>query len=274
MADDSIDPIFGPRRRLARTGPRGPVRRVRDAVGTLSHGIDYARHLLQGNRVSGDMSWVRPDARPVILVHGFLGTRGTMLPMQKRFRADGRAAFSYSHGTFQIASIRASAQALMGHLERLCRDLNVEEVDVVGYSMGGLLAMHAIKYLQGHRFMKTLVTLGSPFGGSWVALSGVPVMGGFSPSVWQVLPNSPFLAELNAAPLPDGLRMRQIHAAGDNFCPEPGPIDGVGPRDYIVLPGGHSSLVVAPHFYEAVREFLDADLPDTEPESLEVIRSD
>jgi hypothetical protein len=52
--------------------------------------------------------------------------------------------------------------------------------------------------------------------------------------------------------------MRQVHATVDFFCPPPGPINGVPPRDYVLLPGGHSSLVVAPHVYEAVREFLEA----------------
>ena len=52
---------------------------IQHAAETISHGFGYARHLLRGNRVAGDMSWVEPGSRPVVLVHGFLGTRGTML---------------------------------------------------------------------------------------------------------------------------------------------------------------------------------------------------
>ena len=55
--------------------------------------------------------------------------------------------------------------------------------------------------------------------------------------------------------------MRQIHAAADSFVPTTAPMVGVNPKDYVVLPGGHSSLVVAPHFYEAIREFLEAPEP-------------
>ncbi|HLT39322.1 MAG TPA: hypothetical protein VK034_23725, partial [Enhygromyxa sp.] len=50
------------------------------------------------------------------------------------------------------------------------------------------------------------------------------------------------------------------------FCPPPGPIEGVAARDYIMLPGGHSSLVVAEPFYLACREFFDVDRLDADAE--------
>ena len=128
---------------------------------------------------------------------------------------------------------------------------------MVGYSMGGLIGLHAVKFLQGHRYVRNLVMMGSPLRGTRVGLAGVATVGAISPSVWQVLPGSPFLEDLLTAPVPDGLRMRQIHAASDAFCPPPGPIEGVAARDYIMLAGGHSSLVVAEHFYLACREFFD-----------------
>ena len=63
---------------------------------------------------------------------------------------------------------------------------------------------------------------------------------------------------LISPPLPAGVRLRQIHADADAFCRDPGPVEGVDrEHDYIVLPGGHSSLVIAQHFYAAAREFLD-----------------
>ncbi len=232
--------------------------RIRGAVDTVTHGYDYARHWMHGNRVSGGMSWVKPGAPPVILVHGFLGTRGTMLPLTRRLQSDGRVVFTYSHGTFQLASMRKTAQQLAAHLRALCEELGVEKVDVIGFSMGGLVALHAVKFLSAHKHVRRVVTLGTPFGGSWVGLAGIATVGGVSPSVWQVLPNSKFLVELGSAPLPAGVEVRQIHASSDAFCPSPGPVEGVKARDYFILPGGHSSLVVADNFYAAAHEFLDA----------------
>ena len=225
------------------------------------HTAAYARHLLRGNSVAGDVAWTSPGAVPVVLTHGFLGTRGTMQPLTRRFQRDGRVVFSYSHGLFQTRSIRASAAELTAHLRRLQDELRVERFDVVGFSMGGLTALHAIKFLQAHQAVRRLVLLGTPVEGTWAGLVGIGTLGLVSPSVWQVTPGSPFLRELAAAPMPPGLRVRQIHSTHDVLCPLPAPVEGVRPEDFIVLPGGHSSLVVAPPFYERVREFLDQAPP-------------
>jgi pimeloyl-ACP methyl ester carboxylesterase len=238
--------------------------RVRDTVDTVAHGYEYGRHLVRGNKVGCEMSWTRPEARPVVLVHGFLGTRGTMLPLTRRFQSDGRVVFSYAYGTFNLGSIRRSAEDLTSHLRSICEKLDVERLDVVGYSMGGLIALHAVKFLSGHHYVGNLVMMGSPLRGTWAGLAGVATVGAISPSVWQILPGSSFLEDLLGAPAPQNVRMRQIHAASDALCPPPGPIDGVAARDYIMLPGGHSSLVVTEPFYQAIREFLDGDRVEAE----------
>jgi hypothetical protein len=83
--------------------------------------------------------------------------------------------------------------------------------------------------------------------------------------VWQVLPGSSFLHELREAPMPPGVRVRQVSASEDALCPRPAPLDGVDrERDYIVLPGGHSSLVVSKPFYAKLREFFDGPAGDAE----------
>lgn len=231
---------------------------LQHATETVTHGLGYARHLLRGNHIAGDMSWVEPSSRPVVLVHGFLGTRGTMMPLTRRFQADGKVVFSYHHGTLQLASLTRSAEELAVKLKELSESLEIDRLDVVGFSMGGLVALHAVKFLQSHRHVRRLAMMGTPLGGTWVSLLGMATLGLVCSSVWQVRPGSRFLADLRAAPLPAGVRLRQIHADADAFCPNPGPVEGVDrERDYFVLPGGHSSLVIAQPFYAAVREFLD-----------------
>lgn len=237
-------------------------------IKTVTHSVEYARHLARGNHFAGDMSWTKPGSPPVVLAHGFMGTRGTMIPLTQRFQSDGRVVFSYHHGTFQLRSLRASAQQLVEHLGRLERELGVEQVDLVGFSMGGLIALHALKFMQAQRWIRRLALLGSPTSGTWVGLAGVGTVGLVSPSVWQVLPASPFLRDLRDAPMPPGVRVRQINASHDALCPRPELLKGVdGERDYLVLPGGHSSLVVTRPFYNKLREFFD----EPEPEAATVV---
>ena len=255
------------------TNDRQPGR-LRRALKTVSHSVAYARHLARGNHFAGDMSWQKPGSPPVVLAHGFMGTRGTMIPLTQRFQSDGRVVFSYHHGTFQLRSLRASAQQLVDHLARLERELGVHQVDMVGFSMGGLITLHAIKFLQAQRWIRRVALLGSPTSGTWVGLAGVGTVGLVSPSVWQVLPTSPFLRDLRDAPIPEGVRVRQISAADDAFCPLPELLEGVDKeRDYVVLPGGHSSLVVARPFYSKLREFFDEPEPEAHAAETTVVTS-
>lgn len=255
------------------TNDRQPGR-LRRALKTVSHSVAYARHLARGNHFAGDMSWQKPGSPPVVLAHGFMGTRGTMIPLTQRFQSDGRVVFSYHHGTFQLRSLRASAQQLVEHLARLERELGVHQVDMVGFSMGGLIALHAIKFMQAQRWIRRVALLGSPTSGTWVGLAGVGTVGLVSPSVWQVLPTSPFLRDLRDAPIPEGVRVRQISAADDAFCPLPELLEGVDKeRDYVVLPGGHSSLVVARPFYSKLREFFDEPEPEAHAAETTVVTS-
>lgn len=243
---------------LSHVGHARESGRIQRTLEVLHHGFDYARHLVKGNSFAGDMAWTQTDGPPVILCHGFMGTRGTMLPLTKRFQNDGRVVFSYHHGTFQLQSLRASAQELALQIRRLHETLNVPHFDVVGFSMGGLVALHAIKFLPAGRYVRRLALLGTPLDGTWASLAGVAATGAMSSSAWQIMPRSRFLRDLRSAPLPRHLRVRQIHAAQDGLCPPTRPLVGVDPaRDYIVLPGGHSSLVVAKPFYEELRSFFE-----------------
>jgi triacylglycerol lipase len=252
---------------LRKSGPTGPSLKL--ALKTLTHSAAYARHLVKGNHLPGEMSWSRPGTPPVLLAHGFLGTRGTMVPLRKRFEQDGRVVFTYHHGTFQLKSLRASAQELVARFEELERNLGCQRFDVVGFSMGGLIALHAVKFLQAQRWIRRLALLGTPTSGTWTSLLGCATIGMLSPSVWQCLPSSSFLDDLREAPLPPGVRVRQIHASHDALCPRTAPIAGVDPeRDFVELPGGHSSLVVSRSFYLALREFFDAPDPVVAPAEL------
>jgi pimeloyl-ACP methyl ester carboxylesterase len=243
--------------------------RIRDAVDTVAHGYDYTRHLVRGNKIRGDLSRPREGLPPVVLVHGFLGTRGTMLPLTRRFQAGGRVVFSYHYGMFNTGSIRGSSQALLRDLRKIVDELDVPEVDMVGFSMGGLISLHALKFLQAHLYVRRMVTLGTPVDGTWVGLAGIAALGAISPSVWQLLPGSKFIEELRSAPMPPSVRMRQIHASNDAFVPPTPPMEDVARDDYLILPGGHSSLVVAPHFYDAVVDFFDRkeEIPPRELEA-------
>ncbi|TPV95308.1 MAG: alpha/beta hydrolase [Myxococcales bacterium FL481] len=213
----------------------------------------YARQLVRGNAVVGEPAELATELPPVVLVHGFLGTRGTMQPLTERFRADGRAVFSYAYGRGQTSCLRRSAEGLVQQIASLRERLDVERVDLVGFSMGGLVSLHALNFLDGARHARSLTLLGTPVSGTWMGLAGVATMGAISSSVWQVVPHSRFLDDLVRVGAPSGVRVRQIFARHDAFCPLGPRLQGVAENDYLVLAGGHASLLINPQVYDAVR---------------------
>lgn len=246
---DAFDPGNDPSS-AARTGF------VAQALSGVADNVHYARHLLRGNKIPSRLPQGDDDHRaPVVLVHGFLGTRATMAPLTKRFSERGRTVFSYAHGKFNTASIQDSAQGLVQRLRMISQDFGGEKVDLVAFSFGGLLSMYALQSMGAARYVRSLVMLGTPLRGSWLSVPGAAVLGALSSAVWQLMPSSPILRQLRQRPLPAEVRVAQVFARGDRFCPEPGRLSQVREEDYIRAAGGHSSLIVAPHFFRIIQAF-------------------
>lgn len=239
------------------------LRRIHDkakvATGLVRDTCSYARQLVRGNAVVGRPADITSDQPPVVLVHGFLGTRGTMQPLTERFRADGRAVFSYAYGRAQTSCLRRSAEGLVTQIAALRERLEVDRVDLVGFSMGGLVSLHALNFLDAARHTRSLTMLGTPITGTWMGLAGVATMGAISSSVWQVMPRSRFLDDLVTVGAPSNVRVRQIFSQNDAFCPLGPRLAGVTEHDYVVLPGGHASLLVSPRVYDEIRHMHEQE---------------
>lgn len=137
---------------------------------------------------------------PIVLVHGLVDNRSifTLLRRSLRKRGFGRVVtHSYSVLSTDVAS---TARRLGAEVERLCAETGYDRVHVVGHSLGGLVARYYVQRLGGDARVHTLITLGTPHGGSRAA-QPFP-----TPLCRQLRPGSPLLAEL-AQPAP-GCRTR------------------------------------------------------------------
>ncbi len=219
--------------------------------------ITYLRYTYQrGNSLQARDFYdrVSPDTPPVLLIHGFLGTRGAMLPMELRLKRDGFVVFSIDLGVFNIGDIRRSALRIHQKIQRILREVDLEKIDVVGHSMGGLIGMYYIKKLSGHQFVRKMITLGTPHQGTWITMLGIAVMGLLAPSVWQMVPDNFFLKELQADPLPLGPNYHAIAGTYDAVCPaERSRLDGA---HNVEIPCGHAALATSAKVYHVIRDIL------------------
>jgi len=102
-----------------------------------------------------------PTRRPVLLIHGIWNTRLWLLPLARRLRAAGFDARIWGYPSVLGDPARAS-QALVGRLA------GGPPVDLVGYSLGGLVALDALR-LAPDLPVRRVVCLGSPLCGSCTA---------------------------------------------------------------------------------------------------------
>jgi len=152
---------------------------------------------------------------PVILVHGFLASPALMVPMRERLQRRGFRVSLVSLPPLAIQDIERLTDALAWNIERALRRTGAEHVDLVGVSLGGLLALRYSQRAAHLAQVRRIVALGSPFGGSALATLGAPLIGWLSAGIGQVRPGSAALTALRQAGVPDGVTLTSIAMRGD-----------------------------------------------------------
>ncbi len=127
---------------------------------------------------------------PVLLVHGLIDNRSIFAVMRRSLRRRGFASVCSWNYSPMLRDIARAAQDLAAHVEHICAQTGHERIHVVGHSLGGLIARHYVQLQGGDRRVASLVTLGTPHGGSLLA-HALP-----TPLVRQLRPGSPVLREL------------------------------------------------------------------------------
>jgi triacylglycerol lipase len=127
---------------------------------------------------------------PVVLVHGLWDTARLFEQMGSLLRSKGLQVYSLdlipNNGD-------ASLEHLANQLADFIRDAfpAAQPVDLVGFSMGGLVARYYVQRLNGLDRVRKLITISSPHKGTWTAFLGR------NPGARQMRPGSEFLQDLN-----------------------------------------------------------------------------
>jgi pimeloyl-ACP methyl ester carboxylesterase len=199
---------------LTPTGARGAVV---ETVWTAAHLAMYPLGLLrerpehvdrfdlaglgpaQRGLIAGD---VEAAGTPILMLHGLADNRAIFAVLRRTLRRRGFGTLITLNLSPTTRDMRAGARDLALRVEAICAASGYERIHVIGHSMGGLIGRYYVQCLGGDERVHTLVTLGTPHGGT-VPARLLPTRLGR-----QLAPGSDLLRELDR-PAP-GCRTRFV----------------------------------------------------------------
>ncbi|WP_062640450.1 esterase/lipase family protein [Streptomyces maremycinicus] len=193
---------------------------------------------------------------PVVLLHGFIDNRSVFVLLRRSLAQHGRHRVESLNYSPLTCDIRTAAELLGRHIEEICERTGSAQVDVVGHSLGGLIARYYVQRLGGDGRVRTLVTLGTPHSGTRVA-----PLANAHPIVRQMRPGSELIEELSR-PAP-GCRTQFVSFWSDlDHLMDPLESACVDHPDLLVqnvrVTGiGHLALPVHPAVATGIRQALD-----------------
>jgi pimeloyl-ACP methyl ester carboxylesterase len=112
---------------------------------------------------------VEAAGTPILLVHGLVDNRSIFTVLRRALRRRGFGRIWTMNYHVLTHDLRAAAKRLATTVESICEQTGYERIHVIGHSMGGIVARYYVQRMDGDARVHTLVTLGSPHGGTHAA---------------------------------------------------------------------------------------------------------
>jgi pimeloyl-ACP methyl ester carboxylesterase len=192
----------------------------------------------------------RAAQRTVVLVHGYLANRSTLLPLAGYLRWRGFREVLF----FDYRSSHGAERGGIALRNFLRRHVRGGRIDLVCHSLGGLVARVYLQQLGGARRVDHCITLGTPHQGTynsyWIA----------SRVGRDLRPDSPLLARLAASRHQSSpVRFLSIVAGSDNLVV---PRVFAAHEEVVRIPEvGHVGLLFSPRVFRIVADRLAEEAP-------------
>jgi len=229
---------------------------------------------LKGNQLSNKTK-LKNCKNPVLMIYGFGATRRTLAILENRLKKAGYTIFSFNlggfFGTFNTSSIEETARHIDTKVEKLYKKYKIRgKMSIVGHSKGGLIGQYYVKFLNGSRRVKCLVTLGSPHNGTpWCLLAAYTPLAWVCKSLKQMSPLSGFIKKLKSKKFPKACNVYSIYSKEDTACPFPVGVLEEAPNvcNIEVFDVTHSELLIKKNVFNAIRHGLRNEMPESWAES-------
>jgi triacylglycerol lipase len=162
-----------------------------EIAGVMTHVARYPAAVGRRWSIASPSEQTTPE-RPIVVLPG-LADNTAIFTELKQALPGPLVSFGYSSLT---GDVRTAAARLAEQIEELCTVARVSTVDLVGHSLGGLIARYYVQRLGGHQRVETTVTIATPHAGTVTAWLLSPL-----PLVRQLRPGSELFEEL-AKPAP------------------------------------------------------------------------
>lgn len=150
--------------------------------------------------------------RPVIVLHGYAMNRANFFPLAYRLaRAGIGPVVGFEYWT--LGRTAAAARQLGWFVDHVRAETGAESVDIIGHSMGGVVARYYVTLAGGDGAVRHLITLGSPHNGTDVSRMGVGHPGR------ELVTGSKLITRLTAAAPLAHTKITSIWSRGDALVP-------------------------------------------------------
>jgi pimeloyl-ACP methyl ester carboxylesterase len=205
--------------------------------------------------------WKNRGPRPVIVLHGYAMNRANFVPLAYRLARAGLGpimGFEY----WTLGRTAAAARQLGWFVDQVRAATGAEDVDVIGHSMGGVVARYYVSLAGGDGHVRRLITLGSPHSGTDVSSLGVGHPGR------ELVIGSKLITRLTAAPPPVRTQITTIWSRADALVPGARQKPLAGAETILYDDLGHVALLGSRRVANDIIERLTAgpaDLPRSTP---------
>lgn len=200
-----------------------------------------------------DCTGARSTPPPILLVDGFTPFPTPYFHIRRFYKKNGRDMRTVPFLLAVTRDVTTYAQHIKNAAARLMRRYDTDRIDIIGYSMGGVATLYAMKRLNLANEVRTFLAYGSPFNGA--------LMSRYSRSTrlcrtlgTQLSPGSEFLKHLHADPLPEGPKYISLYGIRDLIC---------RPRDCMLhgaenhhINAGHWTFVFEARIHRIVLPYL------------------
>lgn len=201
----------------------------------------------------------RTGIRPLVIINGLAAPGLVARAYGLYFRVHGFPLFVAPQSLLNHGDIRGAAEMLASHVHQVCQQTGSAKVHLVGMSLGGLIGLYYLKCGNGAGQVDRFVSVGGPLNGCALArISTLPPFGRIR-ALAQTRTSSELVQELQAAPLPERVRMYSLGTTGDVVTPRSSwQVEGIESIEttYGRFPIGHWSLFTHPGNLRAVLDLL------------------